>query len=226
MPTRTTCSGSCADAAPMRIQHRRYLLFLLVMALAVWPALLVAGWASALLIAFDVGVIAFVLSCIPLWRHGEAGVLRADAQANDAGGILLLLITALISASVTAALSALLAGKSSLSGPEIALMVGTLLANWCFANLVFTFHYARLYWSDDPDEGRAGKRGGLDFPGGAAPGFSDFVNFAFVIGMTCQTADIEITGRHIRRVSTFHALFAFVFNLGILALTVNTLASV
>jgi len=51
------------------------------------------------------------------------------------------------------------------------------------------------------------------------------VNFAFVIGMTCQTADISITSGAMRRVSTFHGLFAFAFNLGILALTVNVLAS-
>jgi uncharacterized membrane protein len=51
------------------------------------------------------------------------------------------------------------------------------------------------------------------------------VNFAFVIGMTCQTADIEISECAMRRVSTFHGLFAFAFNLGILALTVNVLAS-
>ena len=71
-----------------------------------------------------------------------------------------------------------------------------------------------------------GEQGGLQFPGDAAPGFSDFVNFAFVIGMTCQTADVNITGAHIRRVATFHGLFAFAFNLGILALAVNALASI
>ena len=44
--------------------------------------------------------------------------------------------------------------------------------------------------------------------------------------MTCQTADVNITGAHIRRVATFHGLFAFAFNLGILALAVNALASI
>ena len=214
----------------MQLHHKRYLLFLAVMAAALAPALAFAPWASALLIAFDVGVLAFILSCIPVWRHGGPDVLRREAQTNDIGGVGLLFITALISASVTGALSVLLVGKNSLSADEIALMVGTLIANWCFANLVYTFHYVRLYWSDSPENGpqggQASELGGLDFPGGAAPGFSDFVNFAFVIGMTCQTADVNITSAQIRRVATFHALFAFAFNLGILALAVNTLASI
>lgn len=214
----------------MRLHHKRYLLFLAVMAAALVPALAFAPWTSALLIAFDVGVLAFILSCIPVWRHGSPDVLRREAQTNDIGGVGLLFITALISASVTGALSVLLVGKNSLSAGEIALMVGTLIANWCFANLVYTFHYVRLYWSDSPENGpeggQASELGGLDFPGGAAPGFSDFVNFAFVIGMTCQTADVNITDARIRRVATFHALFAFAFNLGILALAVNTLASI
>ena len=214
----------------MQLHHKRYLLFLAVMAAALAPALAFAPWASALLIAFDVGVLAFILSCIPVWRHGGPDVLWREAQTNDIGGVGLLFITALISASVTGALSVLLVGKNSLSADEIALMVGTLIANWCFANLVYTFHYVRLYWSDSPENGpqggQASELGGLDFPGGAAPGFSDFVNFAFVIGMTCQTADVNITSAQIRRVATFHALFAFAFNLGILALAVNTLASI
>ena len=101
------------------------------------------------------------------------------------------------------------------------LLVSTLLASWTFANLVYAFHYARRYYS----AGTGGDYGGLDFPGDYEPAFADFVNFAFVIGMTCQTADITITHCAMRRISTFHGLFAFAFNLGILALTVNVLAS-
>jgi len=96
----------------------------------------------------------------------------------------------------------------------------TLTASWTFTNLIFAFHYARLYYS--PHE--HGDHEGLDFPGGCIPDFSDFVNFAFVIGMTCQTADITITKTEMRRISTFHGLFAFAFNLGVVALSVNVLA--
>ena len=42
--------------------------------------------------------------------------------------------------------------------------------------------------------------------------------------MTSQTADINITHPAVRRVATWHGLYAFAFNLGILALAVNALA--
>jgi len=43
--------------------------------------------------------------------------------------------------------------------------------------------------------------------------------------MTFQTADINITSPAIRRVSTWHCVEAFVFNIGILAFSINMIAS-
>ena len=97
-----------------------------------------------------------------------------------------------------------------------------------FTNLIFTFHYARLFYgrgSGQADGAAVADFGGIEFPGHGDPEFSDFVNFAFVIGMTCQTADINIVHPRVRRVATWHGLYAFAFNLGILALAVNALAS-
>ena len=204
-----------------RLSHPRYLLFLAVLAIAVWPLVAVLGTVEAVVTAFDLAVIAFVLSCVPLWRDGNPDLMRRQAKRDDAGQVMLLLLTGLISCVILAALGTLVLDNKSLVPGEIALLVVTLLACWTFANLIYAFHYARLYYSatDGADHE------GLDFPGGCTPDFADFVNFAFVIGMTCQTADIEITDSALRRVSTFHGLFAFAFNLGILALTVNVLAS-
>lgn len=203
------------------IRHPRYLLFLIVFA-AVGPALrAVLPIGEALIAGFDLAVFAFILSCVPLWRNGDPQLMRYQAQRDDAGQVLLLLLTGLISTIVLVALSLLIRGKNQLGVGGTALLVSTLMASWTFTNLILAFHYARLYYSSG--EGRDHE--GLDFPGDCTPDFSDFVNFAFVIGMTCQTADIAITSTAMRRVSTFYGLFAFAFNLGILALTVNVLAS-
>lgn len=204
-----------------RLSHPRYLLFLAALLVAPWPLLSVMRKVEAVVTAFDLAVIVFTLSCIPLWRGGTADVMRRQAKRDDAGQVLLLLLTGLISSIILAALGTLVLDNQSLVPGEIALLVVTLLACWTFANLIYAFHYARLYYSSRD----GGDHEGLDFPGGCVPDFADFVNFAFVIGMTCQTADIEITDSDLRRVSTFHGLFAFAFNLGILALTVNVLAS-
>jgi uncharacterized membrane protein len=204
-----------------RLSHPRYLLFLAVLAISVWPLFAVIGGVEAVVTAFDLAVIGFVLSCVPLWRNGSPEVMRRQAKRDDAGQVLLLLLTGVISSVILAALGTLVLDNKSLVPGEIALLVVTLLACWTFANLIYAFHYARLYYSAKDGSDHQG----LDFPGGCVPDFADFVNFAFVIGMTCQTADIEITDSDLRRVSTFQGLFAFAFNLGILALTVNVLAS-
>jgi uncharacterized membrane protein len=204
-----------------RLPYPRYLLFLGLFAIFIWPLWFLMGFVEALVTAFDIAVIAFTLSCVPLWRNGNASVMRRQAKRDDAGQVLLLMLTALISSVILAALGTLVLVSKSLGAGEITLLVVTLLACWTFANLIYAFHYARLYYSS---RGGADHQG-IDFPGVHEPDFSDFVNFAFVIGMTCQTADIDITKTVVRRVSTFQGLFAFAFNLGILALTVNVLAS-
>ena len=202
------------------LSHPRYLLFLLVLAVTAISLQALMKPAEAVLAGFDVAATVFVLSCVPLWLHGHAEVMRRQAKRDDAGQALLLLLTAVISMVVLAALGLLILDKNTLKIGGIVLLVCTLIASWTFSNLIYAFHYARMYYA--ASEGK--DRQGLDFPGDCTPEFSDFVNFAFVIGMTCQTADIAITAPSVRRISTFHGLFAFAFNLGILALTVNVLA--
>lgn len=204
----------------VRVSHPRYLLFLGVFALAAPAFTLLLRCEEAVIAGFDLAVFAFAASCVSLWCKGDADVMRRQARRDDAGQFLLLILSGLISSVVLAALSLLILDKSALGAGGIALLVVTLIASWMFTNLIFAFHYARLYYA--PDTG--GDHEGLEFPGGCTPDFSDFVNFGFVIGMTCQTADITITKTAMRRVSTFHGLFAFAFNLGILALSVNVLA--
>ena len=43
--------------------------------------------------------------------------------------------------------------------------------------------------------------------------------------MTFQTSDVEIRSRAMRRTATVHSLAAFVFNIGVLAFTVNILGN-
>lgn len=207
----------------MTVSHPRYVLFLVVGALAYPLMRLAFGLTEGIVAAFDVAVLVFVASFVPLWRHGGPDRIRAEARRDDGGAVLLLGVTALISAVIFVAISQLALAKDALGPGDIALLVGTLAASWIFANLIYAMHYARMYYA--PGGGSDGHEGGLDFPGDEEPAFPDFVHFAAVIGMTCQTADIDMTQSAFRRVALFHGLFAFVFNVGILALTVNVLAS-
>jgi len=66
---------------------------------------------------------------------------------------------------------------------------------------------------------------GLEIPGNEAPDYMDFAYFAFVIGMTFQVSDIQISSRQIRRVVLAHGILSFLFNTVIVALTINVVVN-
>jgi len=49
--------------------------------------------------------------------------------------------------------------------------------------------------------------------------------WAFTIGMTFQVSDTDLQTKEFRRVALRHALLSFVFGTGILATTINLVAS-
>ena len=75
--------------------------------------------------------------------------------------------------------------------------------------------------SDSADGG--GDAGGLEFPDCQEPDYWDFLYFSYTLGMTFQTSDVQITARRVRKVAIGQCLAAFVFNLGVLAFTINVL---
>jgi uncharacterized membrane protein len=101
----------------------------------------------------------------------------------------------------------------------------TVLASWLLTHTIFAVHYAHEFYGDaDPGPDRE-DRGGLAFPGDKAPDYWDFLYYAFVVGMTCQVSDVQVTGRRMRRLTLAHGLVSFIFNTVVLALAVNILAS-
>jgi uncharacterized membrane protein len=170
--------------------------------------------AKGLMLGFDVAALAFLLGCLHLLRVDDPATMREHAEANDANRAMLLVITAIVLAAILAAVAAETMGREGLGAKTKALIVFTLLAAWLFANAVYALHYAHMVTK---------QKGGIRFPGEEPPGYADFVYFAFTLGMTFQTSDVEINDKAIRNVVTFHCLAAFVFNLGILAFTVNVL---
>ena len=190
-------------------------------ALGVALALLIpaTGWARGTMAAFDIASALFLLSIVPLlWSKTDR--MRDHARANDANRALLLGLTGLVSLVILVAVFSELQGKPSPT--TIALVVGTLALSWLFSNTIYTLHYAHLYYSEEDGE----DRGGIDFPGGDAgyePDYWDFAYFSFTLGMTFQTSDVEISHAAIRRTVIGHCLAAFVFNIGVLAFSINVL---
>ncbi|HEY4325229.1 MAG TPA: DUF1345 domain-containing protein [Mucilaginibacter sp.] len=107
---------------------------------------------------------------------------------------------------------------------HILLAITAVIVSWWLVHTIFTLLYAHLYYDTDTDAGETRIIGGLDIPGNEEPDYLDFVYFSFVIGMTFQVSDIEISSRTIRRFALLHALTSFAFNTAILALSINVIS--
>lgn len=176
-------------------------------------------WHEAVMAAFDCAALAFLIATLPLIKVDPAS-MRRNAQANDANRRLMLLLTGIVSLVVLVAVGAAVGQHGGPNATIIALLLSTLALAWLFSNLVYAMHYAHIFYVAD-DGGK--DSGGLDFPGTEEPDYSDFLYFAFTLGMTFQTSDVAITATPMRRVVTAQCLAAFLFNLGILAFTINVL---
>ncbi|WP_199560130.1 DUF1345 domain-containing protein [Sphingomonas psychrotolerans] len=196
----------------------RFLIFAAATAIAATLAIPYFGLRTGTMIAFDMGAALFLLISLPLLHH-RSGDMRRSAERNDANRLLLLFLTLAVSLVVLVAVASELMQGDSPDMRSIALIVGTLVLCWVFSNTIYTLHYAHLYYR----AGDGGDAGGLQFPETPEPDYWDFVYFAFCLGMTFQTSDVSVTDRGLRKVVTLHCLAAFVFNLGIVAFTINVL---
>lgn len=198
--------------------HWRYALFLLVCALAS-PLLLILSPSLGIMGGFDIAALVFIATLPPLFRRDEKS-MREHARANDANRQMMLLITGLVMIALLVTIATELNQKTERSAGMIALVLATLIIAWLFSNIVYALHYAYLYYSGDHD----GKdQGGIDFPDDNQPDYWDFTYFSFTLGMTFQTSDVDISSPRVRRIVLFHCIAAFIFNLGILAFTINVL---
>jgi uncharacterized membrane protein len=113
-------------------------------------------------------------------------------------------------------------GKSEIVINEhILLALASVIVSWWLVHTLFTLRYAHMYYDTDTDDGKTKPYGGLDFPEEKEPDYLDFVYFSFVIGMTFQVSDVEISARDIRRLAWMHGLISFAFNTAIVALSIN-----
>jgi uncharacterized membrane protein len=204
-----------------RLAPPRFILFCIL-----FPAIAAAadarlGLGRATLVGFDAASLVFLLSISPLLGRGEAEQIREQAARNDANRAVLLGVTAVVLLVILVAVAKELQGKNDVVA--IALCVATLVLAWLFANTVYAVHYAHMYYGDE--NGRPGDDKGLDFPHCDQPDYWDFLYFSFTLGMTFQTSDVEITSRRVRRIVLGHTMAAFIFNLGVLAFTINVLGS-
>lgn len=154
--------------------------------------------------------------------------VRKIAKLQDSSRTFLFLFVLVASVVSMIAVVFLLKSSKALHGASvnehIFLSITAVVISWWLVHTVFTLRYAHLYYDTDKDDGTPKAGGGLQFPGGDEPDYLDFVYFSFVLGMTFQVSDVEISSREIRRLAWLHGLLSFAYNTAILALSINVIS--
>ena len=179
---------------------------------------LVTGWDAFALVSL-------ALVWISIYQADIDRIRAVAAQEDFSRTVATLFILVAASASLLAVV-ALLGTLSHLPPAAQARRLGLLVvavgSSWLLVHTIFTLRYAHNYYDQDTS---GQDNGGLDFPGGdKEPDYLDIAYFAFVIGMTAQTADVEISGRKLRRLALAHCLISFGFNTALVALVINGVA--
>jgi uncharacterized membrane protein len=187
-----------------------------------WHVAKAGSWLDALVVGFDLGALAFAVSLLPLVRDHGAADMRTHSALNDANRGWVLAITALTALTILAAITSELPAAKHGDWFAIAKLVGTLGLTWVFTNLVFMLHYAHMHYSRAAD----GKTdlGGFEFPGTEEPVYWDFLYFSFTAGMSFAASDVNVTSQEVRKILVVQCLLSFVFNIGVLAFSINVLA--
>ena len=175
------------------------------------------GATTKLLIGWDLGLTLYLALAFHMMTRADLSHIRGRAAMQDEGALALLLLpVAAAVASLAAIFAELVAAKGSdWRGLHISLAVVTIALSWTFIQIIFALHYAHDYY------GSGDRAKGLQFPGDDKPDYWDFAYFSFVVGMTFQVSDVQVTSKPLRRLVMAHGLVCFVFNVAILALMVN-----
>ncbi|EIL98115.1 DUF1345 domain-containing protein [Rhodanobacter sp. 115] len=170
----------------------------------------------AMLLAFDVGALLYLIALARMFTRSNHGRLARQARLQDTGRHATLAVAVLVSMVVLVALATELHAAKAGGVAAIGVAAGSVILSWLFMNTTFALHYAHSFYGEDDSQA-----GGLEFPSTPKPDYWDFVYFSFVIGMCFQTSDVTVSGRHMRRLTLMHSVVAFFFNVFILAISVS-----
>jgi uncharacterized membrane protein len=173
------------------------------------------------IIGWNVGACLYLVLAARMMFWSTHERMRKRALQQDEGRILVLILVVsaaiMCIGAIVAELGVVKDLKGSLRYAHIALAGLTIASSWAFTQVMFALHYAHDYYATEV----RGAHGGLDFPGGHAPDYGDFLYFACVIGTSGQTADVSFSSRTMRRTGLVHCVLAYVFNTTLIALTIN-----
>lgn len=165
------------------------------------------------------------LTYVMMYFSTKGNIFELSKKEDDGAAIILLIIVLASVASlvtIVIILSGIKALPSNLAIFHVALVLATYVISWLFVHTAFALHYAHVYYQ----ELEKTKEAPLLFASQLKPTYVDFLYFSLVIGMTCQTADVNIASSRIRFLVMLQGMTAFAFNASLLALAINLISGV
>ena len=184
-----------------------------VLAGAAWPVALSSAW----------GVAALLILARILLEIGRMDSAQTKAHARTADFSRPFADAVILTASVGSllAIGYTVETAGNRHGTTKALLIllafAVVAVSWLTVHTLFVLRYGDLYYAEPV--------GGIDFSDDEQPDYRDFAYVALTIGMTFQVSDTNLTAKRVRRQATRHALLSFFFVTVILALTINSVAS-
>ncbi len=175
---------------------------------------------TRILMAWDLTALIYVVFAFVMIARSTVETCHNRAALYDESDwVIVMLVVLSAAASFAAIFTELAILKKATDTPVLAIAVTglTVILSWAFTHLMFTLHYANLYYKPE----KKGHPGGLEFPGKRDPDYGDFAYYAFVIGCAAQTGDVNTVSKPMRRMTLIHGIVSFVFNTALLALMVN-----
>jgi uncharacterized membrane protein len=180
---------------------------------AAWPVAVAGAWGTAALV---------ILVAVWMRIFGmDAAETKAHARAEDFSHATADFAVLAASVASLVAIGYTLAQAGNDHGADKALLILLAIAvvalSWGTVHTLYTVRYGDLYYGDPI--------GGIDFNDDEPPDYLDFAYLALTIGMTFQVSDTSLTSKAMRRTAIRHALLSFLFVAVIVALAINTVAS-
>jgi uncharacterized membrane protein len=178
---------------------------------------------SKILIGWNTGVWTYLVLMLWLTMRAKAPDVKRIAEVEDENAGLVLLLVCIAALASLATITFELAGSRDLETARKLLRYGftalTVIGSWLLIGVIFSVHYARLYYTWN------GKEPALRFAEGlTTPNYWDFLYFSFTIGVAVQTADVGVATRDLRKIVLAQSLIGFVFNTAILGFSINIAA--
>lgn len=223
MPVKKTTSSHNAFE---RLHAIHKIIICFVFAIAVYLVADIKGisYLTRIMFGWNTFSLCMIIMSWITFKITTSGEIRKQAAVQDSSRVVIFIMILISTvASFLAVLILLITKNKASEAIDIPVAITGMLFSWFLVHTTFAMRYAHIFYGDHetkPDT----HAGGLEFPGEHKPGYFDFAYFSFVLGMTFQVSDIQVTSKRLRKLALLHGILSFGFNTFIVALTINVIA--